>query len=185
MEEYAVGNIETAIEKAQVVDHIESEADKTMRQLREVLLDGAYLPHIRVDIYRLVEAVDSIAGIAEEITHVITDQMPRVPGEFQSDLLEVFAQSLNCFHELRRALQAYFNPEGMFEDLQEHFTQVCEIESAVDILQSALTKKVFLSSMELSEKMHLHHLVKRIGNISDLSESAADELEFAAMKSMV
>lgn len=185
LEEYVVGNIEAAAQKAQAVDQLESLADNLMRELRGVLLDGAFLPHIRVDVYRLVEAVDSIAGMAEEITHFIIDQSPDVPDEFQADLLEIFAQALNCFHELRRALKAYFKPKGMFEDLEDHFTKVCDLESEVDILQSALTKKVFLSSMELSKKMHLQQLIKQIGNIADLSEDAADELEFAAMKSMV
>ena len=185
LEEYVVGNIESAAQKAQSVDHLESQADNLMRELREVLLDGAFLPHIRVDVYRLVEAVDSIAGMAEEITHVIIDQSPKVPDEFQADLLEIFAQSLNCFHELRQALLAYFEPKGLFKDLKDHFTKVCALESEVDVLQSALTKKVFSSSLELSEKMHLQQLIKRVGNIADLAEDAADELEFAAMKSMV
>lgn len=185
LEAYVAGNIESANEKAQSVDQLESRADDVMRELREALLDGAFLPHIRVDVYRLVEAVDSIAGMGEEITHVIIDQSPMVPNEFQSDLLEIFAQSLNCFHELRKALQSYFNPKGLFEDLENHFNQVCLFESEVDVLQSDLTRKVFQSSMELSEKMHLQQLIERIGNISDLSEDAADELEFAAMKSMV
>jgi predicted phosphate transport protein (TIGR00153 family) len=185
LEEFVVGNIESMNEKAQFVDQLESNADRLKRELREVLLDGAFLPHIRVDVYRLVEAVDSIAGMGEEITHFIIDQCPKVPDEFQADLLEIFAQSLNCFHELRKALKAYFEPKGLFKDLENHFNQVCAFESEVDILQSELSKKVFKSSLELSEKMHLQQLIKRIGNIADLSEDAADELEFSAMKSMV
>jgi predicted phosphate transport protein (TIGR00153 family) len=185
LEEYVVGNFESAAEKAQSVDQIESRADSLKREVREVLLDGAFLPHIRVDVYRLVEAVDSIAGMGEEITHFITDQSPKVPEEFHAELLEIFSQSLNSFHELRKALKAYLKPKGMFHDLMEHFTKVCAFESEVDILQSSLTKKVFSSSLELGEKLHLQQLIKRVGNISDLSEDAADELEFAAMKSMV
>ena len=185
LEEYVVGDLESAREKARAVVEIESRADTLVRQIREVLLDGAFLPHIRSDIYRLVEAVDTIAGKAEDVAHFIVDQSPQVPQEFQADLLEIFLQALNCFLELRKALDDYFDPKGKIEGLLGHFTKVCEIETEVDVLQSALTRKVFASSMKLSKKLHLQQLISRIGNIADLSEDAADELEFAAMKSVI
>ena len=82
-------------------------------------------------------------------------------------------------------MKAYFKPKGLFEDLREHFTQVCKIESEVDALQAELTKQVFASSLELSNKIHIQRLIRRIGQIADLSEDTADELEFAAMKAVV
>ena len=185
LEEFLIVKIESASGTATKVGEFEASADTLVREIREVLLDGAFLPHIRSDVYRLVEAVDSIAGVAEEISQFIIAQVPKVPDEFHADLLEVFQQSLNCFHELRKALEAYFKPKGMYEDLREHFTKVCDFESDVDELQTALTRKIFSSSLALSEKMHLQQLVKKTGNIADLAEDAADELEFAAMKSVV
>lgn len=185
LEEYLVDNLESAAAVAEIVGEIESSADTLVREIREVLLDGAFLPHIRSDVYRLVEAVDSIAGVAEEIAQFVTAQGPMVPDQFHAELLEIFRQSLNCFHELRKALEAYFKPKGMFEDLREHFTKVCDFESEVDKLQAEMTEKIFTSSLHLSEKMHLQQLIKKIGNIADLAEDAADELEFAAMKAVV
>lgn len=185
LEEYLAGDLEATEQKAAEVSRLESVADDILHEIRNVLLDGAFLPHIRSDIYRLVEAADSIAGEAEDIAKFLVCQSPEIPAEFQNELMEIFQQSLHCFFELRKALKAYFKPKGLFEDLREHFTQVCELESAVDVLQSDLTKKVFTSSMDLSTKMHLQRLIRRIGNIADLSEDTADELEFAAMKSVV
>jgi uncharacterized protein Yka (UPF0111/DUF47 family) len=59
------------------------------------------------------------------------------------------------------------------------------METEVDGLESELTRKVFASQLALDEKIHLGRLITVIGNIADLSEDAADELEFAAMKSVV
>lgn len=185
LEEYLAGDLEATEQKAAEVSRLESEADNLVDEIRNVLLDGAFLPHIRSDVYRLVEAADTIAGEAEHIAQFLVCQSPEVPAEFQNDLMEIFQQSLNCFFELRKALEAYFKPKGLFEDLREHFTQVGQLESAVDVLQSDLTKKVFASSMDLSMKLHLQRLIRRIANITDLSEDTADELEFAAMKSVV
>ncbi len=185
LEEYLAGDVEATLRKAAEVSRLESVADDLLREIRTVLLDGAFLPHIRSDLYRLVEAADNIAGEAETIAQFLVCQSPEIPAEFHNELMEVFHQSLNCFFELRKAMKAFFKPKGSFKDIHEHFSQVCELESAVDILQSDLTKKVFTSSMELSKKSHLQRLIRRIGNIADLSEDTADELEFAAMKSVV
>jgi predicted phosphate transport protein (TIGR00153 family) len=185
LEEYLSGDLENATVRAGEVDRLESAADDLLNQIREVLLDGAFLPNIRSDVYRLVEATDSIAGEAQDIAKFITCQFPDIPSEYHAALLEMFQTSLNCFFELRKALKAYFKPKGLFEDLREHFTQVGKIESEVDALQAELTKRVFTSSLDLSNKIHIQRLVRRIGQIADLSEDTADELEFAAMKAVV
>ena len=60
-----------------------------------------------------------------------------------------------------------------------------ELESEVDQIESKLVSKIFASELELGQKLHLKQLVNRAASIADLSEDAADELEFAAMKAMV
>jgi predicted phosphate transport protein (TIGR00153 family) len=185
LEEYTSGNVEAASEKARLVIEIESRADALEEQIREVLLQGAFLPHIRSDVYRLVEAVDAIAGEGESIARFVFDQSPLIPEQFESRLLDLYRLSLNCFLELRKALKDYFKPKGELEDLHEHVDRVCEIETEVDSAESMLARDIFASGLDLSEKIHLGQLVKKIGDIADLSEDASDELEFAAMKSVV
>jgi len=185
LEEFISGNFEAAREHGELVMAIESRADNLKRQIREVLLSGAFLPHIRSDVYRLVEAVDSIAGKGEDIAHFVLDQVPRIPEEFEGDLLGIYRSSLNCFIELHKALKDYFKPKGQIEKLHEHVANVCRIETEVDALESALAIRVFASQLDLSEKIHLEQLVRRLGRIADFSEDASDELEFAAMKSVV
>ena len=185
LEEYLAGNVPQSRECANRVIEIESRADSLERQIREKLLEGAFLPHSRSDVYRLVQAVDSIAGKAEDVARFMLTQVPRIPEEYATQLLEVFAQSLNCFLELRLALRDYFKPKGEIEDLHAHVARVCEIETEVDALESGLAATVFASSMDLAEKIHLVQLVRQVADLADLSEDAGDELEFAAMKSVV
>jgi len=185
LEEYISGELELACQRVNAVIEIESRADTLERQIRDLLLDGAFLPNIRSDVYRLVEAVDSIAGKAEGVARFIVDQLPEIPEEFEGELLEIFGQCLNCFLELRKALRDYFKPKGDIENLHVHVARVCEIETEVDRAESELTRKIFESDLNLAEKIHFRQLLERIGNIADLSEDASDELEFAAMKSVV
>jgi predicted phosphate transport protein (TIGR00153 family) len=185
LEQYNSGSFEEVRQRARLVIEIESRADTLERQIREALLGGAFLPHIRSDVYRLVEAVDAIAGKAEDIARFIRAEKPNIPEQFEADMLEVFRQSLNCFHELRKALKDYFKPKGKIENLHEHVSRVGAIETAVDALEADLAVRIFESDLELAEKIHLEQLVERIADLADLSEDASDELEFAAMKSVM
>lgn len=185
LEQFIDGNVEGTAEKREAVSRIESEADDLVRQIREVLLDGAFLPHIRSDVYRLVGAVDVIGNKAEGLARFLVDQPPTLPEEFKADLLVLYQHSLDCFAALREALRDYFKPKGVLENLHVHVTRVSELESEVDAMQSSLNRKVFASSLDLSQKMHLEQLTHRMADVADLSEDAADELEFAAMKSVV
>lgn len=185
VESYIAGDHETAKANAEAVITIESRADSLERQIREVLLQGAFLPHIRSDIYRLVEAVDSIGGKAEDIARFVMDQSPSIPEEIQSELLDVYRKGLDCFQELRKGLKDYFKPKGRIENLHEHVANVCALETEVDVLESMISRRIFASDLSLGEKIHIEQLVRLIGNIADLSEDASDELEFAAMKSVV
>jgi len=185
LEEYIAGDLELTGRRVNAVIEIESRADTLESQIRDMLLDGAFLPTIRSDVYRLVEGVDAIAGKAESVARFVVDQLPEIPEEFEGDLLEIFAQCLNCFMELRKALRDYFKPKGEIENLHIHVARVCEIETEVDIAESELTRRIFISDLNLAEKIHLRQLLERIGNIADLSEDASDELEFAAMKSVI
>ncbi len=185
LEEYTTGNFDAVRERARNVIEIESRADDLEKQIREALLDGAFLPQIRSDVYRLVEAVDSIAGKAEDVARIVRAQRPNIPEAFEADLLELFRRALNCFLELRKALKDYFKPKGQIENVHEHVTRVSELETEVDALEADLAMEIFESSIDLAEKIHLEQLVKRIADIADLSEDAADELEYAAMKSVM
>jgi predicted phosphate transport protein (TIGR00153 family) len=185
LEAFIGGDSETVQAKRELVSELESGADSMVRHIREVLLDGAFLPHIRSDVYRLVGAVDTLANKAEGLSRFLADRPPALPDEFKPDLLVLYQHSLDSFGELREALRDYFKPKGVLENLHVHVTRVGELESEVDRMESRLLKRVFASQLSLGEKLHLENLIKKAAEVSDLTEDAADELEFAAMKSVV
>jgi len=184
--EYTSAHDESAYELARQVKRIESRADHLEKKIREALLSGAFLPNLRSDVYRLVEAVDAIAGKAEDVAFFILAQRPRIPAEQVAAMLEVCARSLDCFYELRKGLHDFFKPRGKIEALHHHVARVCEIETEVDKLELAFALSVFESeSLGLDEKIHLERLMRLIADLADHSEDAADELEFAAMKAVI
>jgi len=182
--QYTAGDVDTALATARRVVELESEADVLKRSAREQLYAGAFLPQIRSDVYRLVEAVDSIAGKAEKVANFITNQLPQIPSEFNSATTLLLDTCLECYEELHKGLKSYLKPKGEYEKLQHQVSLVSELETRVDEKEAELSKQIFTSSMELAAKIHLRQLVRRIANIADSSEKAADELAFAAMKSI-
>lgn len=185
VEAYVAGRQDEVSERRRAVSEIESRADAMKRDIREVLLDGAFLPHIRSDVYRLVNRVDAIANKVEGLARFLADQPPELPEDLKPNVLVLYQHSLDSFIELRLALKDYFKPKGVIDNLHVHVTRVLELESEVDEMESGLVKRVFDSPLALGEKMHLEDLIKRIAALADLSEDAADELEFAAMKSAI
>jgi predicted phosphate transport protein (TIGR00153 family) len=185
MEHYMSGDIQSAKQTAREVIKLESQADTLKHQLRDVLFSGAFLPNIRSDVYRLVDSVDKVADMGETSSHFIVYQRPVIPGYFHADMKEICNLCLDCYGELLKGLKSFFKPKGEIELLRERATKVGELETAVDNLQADFTRKIFESDMGMGEKIHLCQLLKYVTRIADRAEDAADELQFAAMKSVL
>jgi predicted phosphate transport protein (TIGR00153 family) len=185
LQEYLEGDLEGARATASQVREIESEADELKRTLRRVLYSGAFLPNIRSDVFRVVDAVDTVADKGESVAKFLVNQEPDIPGSIHQDLLGTFRMCTECYEELRNGLKCFFKPKGEIEALQQHVTRVGELETDVDRLEADLTRRIFQSSMEMGEKLHLSRLLERIADIADAAEDAADELQSSAMKAVL
>lgn len=182
---YASGRLEEAAAAADRVNTVETDADTLLRDIRELLYSGAYLPLIRRDIYRLMSAIDNAANKAEDCYDFVNYQKPRIADEYKTEIIAIVELTVGCFTEFRKALKAFFKPKGKLEKLREHTRRVSELESQIDDHERALTTQIFDSSLSLGEKMHLRRLLSTIVRISDVIEDAADELELVSLKSIV
>lgn len=167
------------------VNALETEADGLLRDIRELLYSGAYLPTIRGDIYRLLSAVDDVTNKIENALDFVNYQKPQSKNAYVEPLKEILDMTVDCFTELNDALRAFFKPKGKVEALREHCHRVNEIESAIDDRERALTLRIFESDLSLAKKQHLVKLLARIVRISDEIENAADQLELASLKSII
>ena len=167
------------------VNELETEADSLLRDIRELLYSGAYLPTIRGDIYRLLSAVDDVTNKIENALDFVNYQKPTSTRPYVEPLEEILDMTLACFSELDDALRAFFKPKGKVEDLRKHCRRVGDLESAIDEKERSLTLSIFESDLPLAQKRHLVKLLARIAKISDEIENAADELELASLKSII
>ena len=171
-----------------VIDHVnilESEADSLLREIRDLLYSGAYLPQIRGDIYRLMSAVDDVNNKAEDCSDFFRYQLPDIPEEYSPEIIALLDLTAECFVEFRKALKLFFGPKEKQDKVRMRSSNVSEIESRIDEKERALTARIFKSSLDKSDKLHLRHCLRKIADISDTIEDAADELQFVSVKSIV
>lgn len=172
-------------ESARQVNELETEADKALRDIRELLYSGAYLPTIRGDIYRLLSAVDDVANKVENCLDFVNYQRPASAGRYAQELTEILDLTLSCYESLALAMRAFFKPKGQVEELREQARNVGKTESEIDARERALTAKIFESDLSLAEKQHTVQLLEKLTRISDRLENTADELQLLSLKSII
>ncbi len=164
---------------------LESEADNLLREIRDLLYSGAYLPLIRGDIYRLMSTVDAVSNKAEGCFDFFHNQKPDIPADFRAGFDECLDLTRDCFAVFQEALEAFFGPKDKTDKIRKHCRAVGELESRIDEVERNLTASVFDASLDLSQRIHLSQALRRIAAISDAIENSADELELISLKSVI
>jgi predicted phosphate transport protein (TIGR00153 family) len=167
------------------VNRLESEADELLREIRDMLYSGAYLPQIRGDIYGLMSMIDKVSNSAEDCYDHFHNQRPVVPGEYRTEIEAILDLTSECFLACEKSLKAYFGPKDKLEKVRKHGRRVSELESRVDEIERETTARIFNSSLDKAEKLHLRRSLNMITKISDATEDAADRLQWVSVKSIV
>ena len=185
LQAYLKNDIVNAKKLARQVDNLESQADLIRHQIRDRLYMGAYMPILREDVYKLVEGLDMVANVAEKCCDTFLNQRPVIPDLFQKDFLTIIIASTGVIKPLKHALLCYLKGLCPMEVSRQHAKDVGMVESNVDSMDWDLTKKIFLSDLRHSHKLHLKICVEHIVDLTDKAEYAADYLELVALKTMI
>jgi len=162
-------------------DYAETEADILRRHIGDHLYSGAFLPIERKDIYMMSESIDKIANKAETASDVVVYQRPGIPEGYKKTLLDIVETVVKMFGIFRDAVRLY----APYETLQtsdnlaaigEKITAIGVMESEIDKQEEALMRTIFDSDTPLANKIQLERFLRRITEISDVIEDAADRL---------
>jgi predicted phosphate transport protein (TIGR00153 family) len=183
---YVDGNTDLIEEQFLEVAALESKADDLRRQIRDQLFEGAFMPSVREDVYRMVSVLDDVPNCAEGCCRFFHLQRPDVPAEMREDFNRLIDISYGSFAPACKAVALYFKKKAKLSDVRELCEACEEAETAVDSLELALTERIFQATdADLSRRRQMRIAVKRIADISDLSEDAADAIILAALKAVV
>ena len=181
---YLTGDKKEAKILSHRVDDEETQADFIYQTIRDKLYSGAYLPLIREDIYRLVESIDKVANASEASCDFFLNQRPTIPENLRPHFSEIVHKSLSIIGALKEAVLCFLEGVCPVEMSWQHAKNVGVIESEVDKLEWDLTKIIFTSSLDHSQKIHLKQCLNTIVEISDRAEDASEQLELVTLKSM-
>jgi predicted phosphate transport protein (TIGR00153 family) len=182
---YLADNHSDSTPAVRLVNSLESEADALLREIRDMLYSGAYLPQIRGNINQLMSAIDRVSNKAEDCFDLFHYQAPEIPDEYTADFDSILDLTLECFHALQKALKAFFGPKDKLEKVRKHGLRVSEFESRIDRLERELTARIFKSRLDKGEKVHLQACLSKITAISDAAEDASDQLQWVSVKSII
>ena len=164
---------------------LETDADSIRHDIMDKLYSGAYLPLLREDIYKLVERIDKVANAGEACCDFFLNQRPKIPHSLNSQFVTVARESLGIIEALKEAVLCFFMGECKMDTVREYAKDVGMKETEVDKVEWDLTKAIFTSSLDFSQKIHLKLCLDTIVEVSDRAEDAADQLELATLKAVI
>jgi len=177
------GDIEKAKADAIRVDRLEEQADDKRREIYEVLGEGAFLPILRGDIHALIGQIDSVAGLAEDLSDAALGERPDVPEDFHEELLQIVDITFNQCKKLKKAVLGFFlKPKLSKKELKKLIHEVAEDEKAIDEIEWNMTRKIFSSNLDLAKKLHLKRFLTYMTLISNKAEDVSDELSELIVK---
>lgn len=185
MDAYCSGNQALLEERTNEIDELEHDADKLKQKIRAGIPSSVKLPVDKKDLLSFLKQQDSIADFAQASAYWMTLRpCKNVPDEVKNGFLELMGTSLKATRkydelagELYKLLATSFSKEEIKETM-DIIPQVEKLEHDVDVIETALLKKIFKYEDVIGGAgvCHLMGLVERVGGIADKSASSADRL---------
>ncbi len=185
MEAYCAGNQALLEERTNEIDELEHDADKLKQKIRASIPSSVMLPVDKKDLLSFLKQQDSIADFSQAAAYWMNIRPCKsLPKEVKEGFLELMATSLETsrkYNELAGELYKLLATSFSKEEIKETMTIIPEVEKLehdVDMLETALLKKIFENEDVIGGAgvCHLIGLVERIGGIADKSAAAADRL---------
>ena len=180
-EAYFQGDSDRAQSIHENCDHTETEADILRRKIGDYLFSGAFLPIERKDIYMMTEFVDKIANKAETASDVVVYQSPEVPEDYEKILRQIVETMMEMFRILQDAVRLFapydaLQVHDILATIREKISSIGVMESEIDKKEESLMKTIFRSELPLANKVQMERFLRRVTEISDVIEDAADRL---------
>lgn len=185
MEAYCAGDMALVEELTAEIDRLEHEADIIKQKIRAGVPASVKLPVDKKDLLSFLKQQDSIADFAQTSAYWMTLRPCKdLPEDVKEGFLELTATTLKTvkmydevIDELYKLLATSFSKEEVKETLAL-VPEVEKLEHEVDVLETALLKKIFEGEEFIGGAgvCHLIGLVSRIGTIADKSANSADRL---------
>ena len=176
---YSVHGLEGLDDFALTTHREESTCDHLRRTIEAELFGKALMPESREDVMELLEHIDLIMNQAEDVLRQIVNQCIVLPTEYMS----AYGELVGVCHEtctllMQQTLSTFVGDTAA----QVLGDRIEELESASDVLEQDMIRRLFRSDLSLAEKMHYRDLVSATSMMCDLAEDAANLITICRIK---
>jgi predicted phosphate transport protein (TIGR00153 family) len=155
----------------EVVD-LEREGDSVRREIIETIYAGAFLPYLRPDLCRFVEAIDRVFDSLEDTALNYSDVV--LPEQIREECVRVAAMNTNMCEMLALSFDAMVNGE----DLREKALAIRIYEKKIDDVKFSVLKEMRTIPVDnFWQGRTLAEFVSDLTTISDMIEDASDYLQ--------
>lgn len=150
---------------------MENEGDVVRREIALKIYEGAFLPYLRPNIYKLIEMIDEVLDILED--SALSYMKIKTIGDIKDDVLEISNLNLRMCRVFLKAFESLFKGE----DLRETTLVIRIYEKKVDELKHDLMDKLEKRDVAIWEGLILLDFTQNLVRISDLIEDAGDLIQ--------
>ncbi len=159
-------------QKISRVLEMENEGDVFRREIASKIYEGAFLPYLRPNIYKLIELIDEVLDTLEDagVNYIKIG----VRESIKDDILEISNLNLKTCRVFLKAFNSLFKGK---EDLRETTLAIRIYEKKVDEIKYDLMDKLLKEEMNFWEGKILSDFISNLVTITDLIEDAGDLIQ--------
>lgn len=159
-------------QKISRVLEMENEGDVFRREIASKIYEGAFLPYLRPNIYKLIELIDEVLDTLEDagVNYIKIG----VRDNIKDDILEISNLNLKTCRVFLKAFNSLFKGG---EDLREVTLAIRIYEKKVDEIKYDLMDKLLKEEVNFWEGKILSDLISNLVTITDLIEDAGDLIQ--------
>lgn len=173
---YDESRLKESIEK---VSEIETKIDNMRREIEKGIYSKPGMTFNKQEKIELIESLDDIADYAELASQLMLIKNIKIPKDITHDLIELSSSTKRSIVSLRHAIVQLYTD---FRKVKEYDRLAEEERNKARKLYIKIMTKLFSSDMDTKDILIIKTLSYKISRTADMSEIAADKVNFMALK---
>ncbi|RKY40650.1 MAG: hypothetical protein DRP85_08190 [Candidatus Makaraimicrobium thalassicum] len=173
---YDESRLRESIEK---VSEIETKIDNLRREIENGIYSKPSMTFNKQEKIELIECLDDIADYAELASQLMLIKNIKIPKDIAHDLIELSSSTKRSIVSLRHAIVQLYTD---FKKVKEYDRLAEEERNKARKIYIKILTKLFSSDMDTKDILIIKTLSYKISRTADMSEIAADKVNFMALK---
>ncbi len=166
-------------ESIEKVSEIETKIDNIRREIEKEIYSKPGMTFNKQEKIELIESLDDIADYAELASQLMLIKNIKIPRDIAHDLIELSSSTKRSIVSLRHAIVQLYTD---FRKVKEYDRLAEEERNKARKLYIKIMTKLFSSDMDTKDILIIKTLSYKISRTADMSEIAADKVNFMALK---